>query len=137
MRTASRLFSLIVGLGVIAAPSAHAAEEVKPCAAAHFVDQLETIGFLSNTLALLNGSEDPKLRRLLEWRLGAAAADARSLVGGGLSVEAVGLPNFAKGLQSARSYASEHHLPAAVIADLTAVEAWVSKQPWGLSSAPH
>jgi hypothetical protein len=73
----------------------------------------------------------------LEWRLNAAAADAKLQLDRGVAVEAVALPNFSRNLREARTYASSHSLPSTLTANLTALEEWVSKQPWGLSVPPR
>src|SRR5664279_312406 len=87
--------------------------------------------FRENALKLLNGSENPKLRRLLEWRLGAAAEDAKARLDHGVRIEDMGmaLPTLSHGLRDARAYASSQNLPGAVVANLAALDAWVSQQP--------
>ena len=134
---AHSLFAVVISIGLVSAPSACAAEDANPCSSAHFVEHLEQIGFASNALKLLDGSENPKLRRLLEWRLGAAAEDAKAQLDRGVTVEAVGLPSFSRGLREAGAYASSHQLSGTVISNLTALDAWASKQPGGPSSLPR
>jgi hypothetical protein len=131
MRASFLLALAIVGTSPIAAHSSLAAENTSSCGGVQFVQHLETIGFASNALKLLNGSENPKLRRLLEWRLGAAAEDAKAQLDRGAKLEDMGLalPTLSHGLRDARAYASSHQLPGAVIANLTALDAWVSQQP--------
>jgi hypothetical protein len=138
MRASFLLALVIVGTSFIAAPSLFAAEDACPCGGAQFVQHLEIIGFASNALKLLNGSENPKLRRLLEWRLGAAAEDAKAQLDRGARIEDMGfaLPTLSHGLRDARAYASSHHLPGAVVANLAALDAWVSQQPGVPSPSP-
>lgn len=130
MRASSLLALVVVGTGFVAAPSSLAGEGACPCNGAHLVEHLGTISFVRNALKLLNGSENPKLRRLLEWRLGAAAEDAKAQLDRGVIIEDVGmaLPTLSHGLRDARAYASSHHLPGTVVANLTALDAWVSQQ---------
>jgi hypothetical protein len=137
VRTSLLLGTVIVLIGFVTAPFVNAAEEPSPCGGAHFVEHLGTISFVSNALKLLSGSESPRLRRLLEWRLSAAGEDAKVQLDRGVVVEAVGLPTYARGLREARAYAFGHNLPATVIANLTALEEWVSKQPRGPSAPPR
>jgi len=100
----------------------------RPCRAGRFLNDLRTIGFVANALQLLNGSEDPRLRCLLEWRLASAVTDARDELYQNVSVPAIGVFKVEQGLSDARRYASGRGLPEAVVDDLTALEYWLSKQ---------
>lgn len=118
-----------VCLASIWPPAASMASEAGPCRAGRFLNDLRTIGFVANALQLLNGSEDPRLRCLLEWRLASAVTDARDELYQNVSVPAIGVFKVEQGLSDARRYASGRGLPEAVVDDLTALEYWLSKQP--------
>jgi hypothetical protein len=139
VRASSFLAIVIASTTIVAAPSVCTAEDLNPCGSARFSERLVTISFVSLALNLLNGNEDPKLRRLLEWKLGEAAEDAKVQLDRGATAEGEGLPmpNLSRDFRVARTYASSHHLSGTVIANLTALEAWVSKQPWGPSLSPR
>lgn len=137
MRTPSFVTSFIVVAASVTTLGASAAADVTPCPGVQFVTHLETIGLVSNALSLLNGTEDPKLKRLLEHRLVAAAEDAKRLLDQEIVVQGVALRNWASPLRRARLYAADHHLPETVVSNLAALEEWALKQPWGLSTAPH
>ena len=140
MRALSILGPCLLAASCLFAHSTASGEDVNPCGGAHFVEHLGNISFATTALHLLNGAENPKLKRLFEWRLKTAAEDAKQQLDRGVTVEAVGLPNWASGpngLREARAYATSHSLPATVIENLTALEEWVSKQPSGLSAPPR
>jgi hypothetical protein len=139
VRASSLLAIVIVVTSLVAAPSVRAAEDLNLCGNARFVERLVTVSFVSLALNLLNGNEDPKLRRLLEWKLGEAAKDAKVQMDRGATAQGAGLPmpNLSRDFRVARTYASSHHLSGTVIANLTALEAWASKQPWGPSPSPR
>jgi hypothetical protein len=74
-------------LGVIGLPASvmNAADE--PCSGRYFMARplgnVLDLNLTAQELKLLNGREDPKLKRHLEWRLVSAAADARRDVDSG------------------------------------------------------
>jgi hypothetical protein len=143
------MFALLSPLSVFA-------EDAEPClrqyAAAAFIANLQDIGLTSGELRLLNGQENPKLRRLLERRLAIAAAEARHNIGHNPAIDALYLPSLAEGVSRALSLLAERPLDlaplekeslrerelqgfesrniAVPIENLEFVRDWVSKQPW-------
>jgi hypothetical protein len=138
-------------------PAALSAQSAEPClpqfAAAALVANLQDIALTTSELRLLNGTENVKLRRLLEWRLATAAVEARHHIDQGPDITARGLPSLASAPDRALKYIREHPLEMAPLADahvrevklpgmerrniavpienLEYVGAWVRKQPWG------
>lgn len=129
---------------------------VEPClpqyAAAALVANLQDISLTAGELRLLNGKENPKLRRLLERRLAVAAAEARHHIGMDPAIEALYLPSLAEGVTRALSLLAvrpldlapleeEHRRDqklqglesrniAVPVENLEFVRDWVAKQPW-------
>src|SRR5438132_1595391 len=70
-----------------------AAQPGEPCTAefkgALLLSKLQQIGFSGEALRLLNGGEDPKLKRLLSWQFANAAADARRQIEEGAMLPSV------------------------------------------------
>jgi hypothetical protein len=154
----SSLFRIsICALAVLACSSALAADvSAEPClpqhVAAALVANLEDISLTTNELRLLNGKENPKLRRLLEWRLAEAAAEARHHIDEGPAVTAQHLPSLVSGVDRAIKYVAAHPLEqkyleqvhqrdaglsglkgqnvAIPAENLEYVKAWVAKQSW-------
>ena len=141
----SRLFGLVLGLSIATAPGLSTGQSIDPCEGplkgVFLLGNLLDISLTSNELQLLNGREDPKLKRHLEWRLVSAAAEARRHIDEGATVERnMAIPNLASGVERATAYITEHDLdskppvPAAKrvanpLANLKVVEKWLSKQP--------
>lgn len=141
----SKLRWALLGLAVagLAANTMNAASD--PCwgqfVGARLLGSLLELSMTADALSLLNGREDPKLKRLLEWRLTSAAADARRDVDDGPVLEgSPALPNLAHGVQKATAYVVAHHLdrnpPVAAgeksvhkpLENLRVVRRWLSKQ---------
>jgi hypothetical protein len=143
---------VLCGLAVFACSAALRAEErAEPClpqfAAASLIANLLDIGMTTGELRLLNGNEDPKLRRHLEYRLAVAARDARLHINQKPDIAAAHLPSFVSGVDRAIRYVTEHppdqksleQLHVAMPAEnLEYVRAWVARQPWAAprSAAP-
>jgi hypothetical protein len=108
--------------------------------AAYLFGNLLDLSVTGNTLQLLNGREDAKLKRLLEWRLVTAAADARRHIDQGVTAEASpAIPNLRAGVERGSAYVREHDLdsrspliPSEDIgkasANLEVVTKWLSSQ---------
>ena len=92
----------------------------EPCAGhvkrASLLANLEQIGFAGNALRLLNGQEDPRLKRLLTWQLATNAAGARRHIEQGVKVELGPIPNLAEGVKRAEGYVAAHPLDPALLA---------------------
>jgi hypothetical protein len=84
MKRSSRVIAVLL-FSILSNDSALAKNDVEPClpqiAAAALVANLQDIALTAGELRLLNGMEDPRLRRLLERRLAVAAAEARHHIG--------------------------------------------------------
>jgi hypothetical protein len=105
--------------------------------------ELLDIGLTTSSLKLLNGTENPKLKRLLEFRLLSAIAAARRDVEYGPEVDRVALsfsvPNWLNTVGEATAYVSAHHLespesPADApehmpLENLQVVKAWLERKP--------
>jgi hypothetical protein len=152
---------------LLSAGALPAQEPAEPClpqyAAAALVADLMDIGMTTSELRLLNGNEEPKLRRHLEFRLAMAAAEARHVIGLKPAVTALHLPSLVSGLDRAVQYVAAHplepkhleemhendlKLPGMVgynvsipAENLEYVRAWVKKQPWASpqpgAASPH
>ena len=142
MSSRVRRIFLMLGVAGLTA-SLMSAEE--PCLGrffgAHLLGSLQDLSLTVDELTLLNGREDPKLKRHLEWRLVSAAADARRYVDGEPVLEKPSqFPNLAHGVEKARDYVVSHHLdlnppvPSAdksllnPSANLEVVGRWLSRQ---------
>ena len=128
-----------------------------PCdgvfAGANLSASLLDISLTLNSLKLLNGSENPKLKHMLEWRLASAIQSARRFVDNKPVIDPVALPmltlNSGHEVSKARAYISSHQLQKVSLlregdperftaadttlltpsADLTVVEKWLARQP--------
>src|SRR5262245_42712402 len=73
--------------------------------------RLLDISLTADELQHLNGEEQPKLKRHLEWRLVSAIAAARRHVDEGATVERnVAVPNLKRGVEQAAAYITAHDL---------------------------
>ena len=94
--------------------------KTEPCVgkfrSASLLANLEQIGYAANALRLLNGQEDPRLKRLLTWQLANNAAAARRHIEQGVKLEDGPLPNLAEGVKSAEGYVAAHPLDPALLA---------------------
>jgi hypothetical protein len=127
---------------VLAACIVWAADD--PCsgkyAGARLLGNILDLSLTADALKLLNGQEDPKLRRLLEWRLVSAAADAkRHIDEGAVWEKSPAVPNLIEGVKRATTYVVEHNLDERPLVsgaesagkpseNLAAVRKWLSKQ---------
>lgn len=136
-------------------------EPPEPCVpqymAAALVANLYDIGMTTNELRLLNGTENPRLRRILERRLAVAAVEARHHIDmGPAAFAAIDLRSLASGVDRALQFVAEHPLNLVPLQEehereaklpglewrniavpkenIEYVRAWVAKQPW--STAP-
>ena len=152
----STQFIVVLLFTLLSNDPAVAKDNVKPClpqyTAAALVANLQDIALTSGELRLLNGAEDPRLRRLLERRLAVAAAEARHHIGQDPAIDALYLPSLAEGVNRAlnllaerpldlapleKEHEREKQLPglqsrniAAPVENLEFVRDWVAKQPW-------
>lgn len=138
---------LVLGLAGVAASMMRASDE--PCSGkyfgAHLAGNLYDLSLTTGELKLLNGREDPKLKRHLEYRLVSAAARARQDIDEGATWDEADLgkpseaPELVIGVDRAAAYVAEHDLdrkppvPSAKSlanpsADLAAVKIWLSNQ---------
>ena len=117
----SRARIALLFLSLLSSFSALANDEpIEPCAdelrSAMLLANLEQIGFAGNALRLLDGQEDPKLKRLLSWQLATKAAEARRRIEQGVKLAAGPLPNIAEGVKRAEGYVTAHPLDPALLA---------------------
>lgn len=121
--------ALFVLLALFAFLGADAREQSEPCSGeikgALLLSRLEQIGFTANSLRLLNGTEDPKLKRLLTFQLAAAAAEARRHIEEGAKLERGWLTEIAEGVRRAKSYLAEHEIDREFLSLLAKHEATV------------
>lgn len=112
---------------------------------ATLVDSLLDISQTMTSLKLLNGRENPELKRFLEWRLASAIQHARHAVENHPVIDPVSLPNivvnFRRDIRKAKIYIVEHQLnsvsllakgdakPLKPLEDLRPVEEWFSRHP--------
>ena len=138
-----RWAAFALGVASFAASAMNAADE--PCSGRFFgaslLGNLLDLNLTAQELKLLNGREDPKLKRHLEWRLVRAAADARRDVDSRpIWEKSSALGNLTQGVQRATEYVVEHHLddkvwpsgdesPRKPSENLAVVSRWISKQP--------
>jgi hypothetical protein len=135
---------------------AASAQNSEPClpqyAAAALIANLQDIALTTAELKLLNGTENPRLRRFLERRLAVAAAEARHHIGQTPAIDALYLPSLADGVSRALSLLAERPLDlaplekehlrekdlqglqsrniAVPVENLEFVRDWVARQPW-------
>jgi hypothetical protein len=109
IRKSAVVFAVLV---LVSAPALEAGEQPEPCNAemkgALLLARMEQIGMTAGALRLLNGSEDPKLKRLLPFQLATAAVNARRHIDEGAKLEAGELTNIAEGVRRATAYLAEH-----------------------------
>ena len=121
--------------------------------AAALIANLYDIGMTADELRLLNGADNPKLRRILERRLAVAAVEARHHIDSGpAAIQAMNLRSLASGVDRALEFVAQHPLNLAPLEEeharevklpglesrniavptenLEYVRAWVAKQPW-------
>jgi hypothetical protein len=145
MRAGLQRFVLVLLAASLATPTLRGGTD--PCdgtfAGAMLGAELLDIGLTTSSLKLLNGTENPKLKRLLEFRLLSAIAAARREVEHGPEVDRVALPfsvpNWLNTVGEATAYVSVHHLespgsPADApehmpLENLQVVKAWLERQP--------
>lgn len=141
---------LMVGLCLVLSSRRYllSAENADQCwtriTGAGFVANLVDIAMTGDSLRLLNGNEDPRLRRVLEFRLITAIEDAKRRIEDSPVVEAIAMPSLIEGLRKAKDYLDGHPLnvevhnsmvsSAKALEHLERVRAWVAKQPWGASA---
>ena len=105
MKRTSHVIVVALLLTALSSVPARATNSAEPClpqfAAAALVANLQDIALTSGELRLLNGKEDPKLRRLLERRLAVAAAEARHHISQDPDIDARYLPSLAEGVTRA------------------------------------
>ena len=161
MKRTSRIVVVLL-LAAIPGVRLFATESVEPClpqfAAAALIANLQDIALTAGELRLLNGKEDPRLRRLLERRLAVAAADARRHIGQDPAIDARYLPSLAEGVTRALKLLGERPLDAAPlekenlrdgqlpglesrnialpVENLEFVRDWIAKQPWAQRRQP-
>jgi hypothetical protein len=142
-----RIGGLVIASSLSAIPL-HATGDDDPCLGtfmgANLVASFLDISLTTSSLKLLNGSENPKLKRHLEWRLASAIQNARHCVENRPVVDPVALPNlvvnFRHDIQKAKTYIVDHQLQTVSLharggstlkplADLRLVEEWFSHQP--------
>lgn len=147
--------------GAVPGPAVWAENANEPCvrefAAAALVANLQDISLTTGALRLLNGREDPKLRRLLERRLAIAAAEARYHIGLDPVIHGASLPTLAGGVSRALDLLAakpfdleplrkEHEREVTMQGGATRnisvpkenlefVRDWVAKQPWARTPA--
>jgi hypothetical protein len=142
MHKGRRWFVLGACSALLAASNAQAADD--SCsgkyAGARLLGNVLDLSLTADALKLLNGHENPKLKRLLEWRLVSAAADAKRQIDEGAVWEnSPAVPNLAEGVNRAATYVLEHDLdekPPVSAAEnagkpsenLDTVRKWLSKQ---------
>ena len=155
MGSATRWTVLVLSAAVLGAVPLRAFDSAEPCLGvfmgASLSASLLDVSQTTVSLKLLNGREDPKLKRLLEWRLITAIGATRRFVDSGPVVDAVArpnlLPNWVNIIERAKAYTAAHHLdtnpPIAsppLQADdaalkpsenLQVIKAWLSKQASG------
>lgn len=121
--------ALFVVLALIATFALEAREQKEPCSGefkgALLLTRMEQIGMTARALRLLNGTEDPKLKRLLTLQLATAAADARRHIEEGAKLEPAHLTSIAEGLRRASSYLAEHDVDREFLSRLAKSEATV------------
>ena len=150
------VLAVAVSVALAAPGRSMLAQATEPCvrqfAAAALVANLQDIASTTIELRLLNGKEDPKLRRVLERRLAIAAAEARYHIGLDPLIEAPYLPALAEGVTRAlillrakpldleplrKEHEREVKMQGAATRNigvpkenLEFVRDWVAKQPW-------
>jgi hypothetical protein len=134
---------LLVGVVFASASAIRAGDEDDPCMSrwegTSLSDNLYAIDFTTKALKLLSGSENPKLKRLLEMNLVFAAATSRQAIDhrAVLTSPFVAV-NWLHSVQAATNYAKEQHLDSRppipreksepnVLENLTVAESWLSK----------
>ena len=156
MQRSRLVFAVVVAFSIAAPGPGVSAEENETCvrefAAAALIANLQDISMTTGELRLLNGKEDPKLRRLLERRLAIAAAEARYHIGLDPVIRGGYLPTLAEGVSRAlillrtrpldlEPLQKEHEREVRMQGDATRnigipkenlefVRDWVAKQPW-------
>jgi len=123
------------------------AGDEEPCLGTYMAAQVSfallDISLTTSSLKLLHGSEDPKLKRLLEWRLASAIHSASDAIGHHPVMEPVSLPNLVPNwkdtVHRARAYVTEHHLDDSLFLkgdrglkpskDLDTTTTWLEMQP--------
>jgi hypothetical protein len=147
---------IVVLMLAVLSNGAAAAQNSEPClpqyAAAALIANLQDIALTTGELKLLNETENPRLRRLLERRLAVAAAEARHHIGQTPAIDARYLPSLAEGVSRALSLLAERPLDlaplekehqrekelhgsesrniAVPVENLEFVRDWVARQPW-------
>jgi hypothetical protein len=135
--------ALMVGL---ASSSLLSADSADRCAGtsmgAYLGASLLDVAQTTASLRLLNGREDPRLKRLLQWRLVSAIADARKYVDSSPVVDSAAfpslLPNWLDAIERAQKYVAEHRLEEdppidaegatrRPVENLRVVKAWLSR----------
>ena len=134
---------------LLASGSVSATDAPEPCSAQYFsaavLANILDVSLTTNELSLLNGSEDPRLKRALVSRLLSAASDGRLHISQGAAVfpaPSASTPNLINGIDRALTYVAEHSLDptdtprhdAAASAsspsrDLRAIKAWLQAVP--------
>jgi hypothetical protein len=103
-----------------------------------------------DSLKLLDGRENPKLKRFLEWRLATEIHSASEAIGHDPVMEPVPLPglvpNWKNTVRDARLYVADHHLDDSQFLktglnlqpskDLEGIDSWLQTQADG-SKAQH
>jgi len=141
---AAILVVLLTGLIFAPLAVARAGDEDDPCISqwegTSLSDNLYAIDFTTKALKLLGGSENPKLKRLLEMNLVFAAGTARQAIDHSAVLASPFVAvNWLHSVQAATRYAREQHLDskppvprekseADVLENLAVVESWLSKQ---------
>jgi hypothetical protein len=145
----SWLQRVVLALGVAGVSGSMMRAAGEPCSGkyfgAHLAGNLYDLSLTAGELKLLNGREDPKLKRHLEYRLVSAAAEARRHIEEGATWDEAAIgkaseaPDLINGIDRATGYVAEHDLdvkhPAPLdkfrskpSADLEVIKKWLSKQ---------
>jgi hypothetical protein len=110
---------------------------------AYFSSSLLDISVTTDALRLLNGQEDPKLKRLLQWHLVSTIAAARRYVENGAVIPEASrrstVPNLLNSVEKARLYVVDSQLEARPpegargaelkpLENLEALRIWLSSQ---------
>ena len=142
MPSGRRLVGLVAFVAFLIATVARGADDpcARRCAGAGLLGNLLDLSLTADALKLLNGHEDPKLKRLLEWRLVAAAAEARRHIDEGATLASdSAIPNLTDGVERATAYVAAHDLDSkppvpsvkssvSPSANLLVVRKWLSSQ---------
>ena len=140
-----RLRAAAAGLSVVLALAvAFCRQEDEPCLkeweGQRLSDSLYNVDLMVMLLGRLKGSEDPKLKTLMEMNLQWAARNAVEAIGHGAELASpYAAVNWLPGVRKAQKYAAAHQMEVASVAegeptpapfaqDLATIEAWLEKR---------